>query len=234
MLQKFLVCLLVLLTTVVHADEKNDYPELQVTPRASERLAIESEYEKARPYAFQPAITASAAMTLFSALSQKTDLGKDPDEQSKNAGLIVGAGWLAVNAYMAYVYQGYSSANIKVNALPSKTPREQLIKERLSEEEITHLGRLGKAMKWGSFATNFLASGYMLSKSKKDSNSQVFNGVSLVASFLPLIFSNHFEEVSIEQNNYKKKIFGTISSNFLFQDPITAKWNAGVGFVATF
>jgi hypothetical protein len=44
----------------VYAQEKSDYPELQVTPRASERLAMESEYEKVKPWTFQSPISYSA------------------------------------------------------------------------------------------------------------------------------------------------------------------------------
>lgn len=218
------------------AEERSDYPELQVTPKSSERLALESEYERAKPWSFQSPITISALSTFTAALIQggKTDLRKDPNEYSKSVGMLVGGGWLALNMYMAYQYQGYTTASNKVSALPAKTSREQLIKERLSEEEMNHLGRIGKTMKWGSFATNLLAGGYMMSKAAKDSNAQIFDGIAIVTSFLPLIFSNHFEDVALEQQQYKKKIFGAISSNFLFQDPTSSKWVPGVGFTATF
>jgi hypothetical protein len=234
MFKKVLMILTVVLTSNVFAEEKTDYPELQVTPRASERLGLESEYERVKPYAFQSAISASALTTLITAVTHDTDLSKDSESQAKNAGMIVGAGWLALNMWMGYQYSGYTSAANKINALPAKTAREQLIKERMAEEEINHLGRIGKTMKWGSFVTNFLAGTYMGSKAKKDSKSQVYSGLTMVASFLPIIFSNHFEDVATEQQQYKKKIFGTISSNFLLQDPVTNKWVPGVGFVATF
>lgn len=236
MLKKMLLMLVIALSNQVNAEEKNDYPELQVTPKASERIALESEYEKVKPWSFQSPITYSAIVTIAASMVQggKIDLKKDPEENSKKVGLLVGGSWLALNAYMAYQYQGYSSAHSKISSLPAKTAREQLIKERMAEEEINQLGRIGKTMKWASFATNFVAGGYMLSKAKKDSNAQVFDGVAIAASFLPLIFSNHFESVSNEQHQYKKKIFGTISSHFLFQDPTSNNWVPGVGFVATF
>ncbi len=236
MLKKMILASFLLSSVSIYAQEKSDYPELQVTPRASERLAMESEYEKVKPWTFQSAISYSAIATIAASMIQSgnINLSKDPEEHSKTVGMLVGGGWLAMNMFMAYQYQGYTSALNKIAALPAKTQREQLIKERMAEEEIRALGRIGKTMKWASFATNFAASGYMLSKAKKDSSAQIFDGIAVAASFLPLIFSNHFEEVSTEQQQYKKKIFGTISSNFLFQDPGTNKWAPGVGFVATF
>lgn len=234
MLMKCFVISLFLVTGVIFAEEKSDYPELQVSPRASERLALESEYEHDRPYKFQMPITYASAATLFTALTLDTDTGRDPDRHARMTGTIVGAGWLALNMYMAYSYRAYSSANQKISILPSKTAREQLVKERMAEEELNHLGRIGRTMKWGSFATNLLSSAYMASNAKRNSNSKVYSGLAVVTSFLPLIFSNHFETVAAEQQQYKKKIFGTISSNFLFLDPVTNKLKAGVGFTATF
>lgn len=236
MLKELLIATILLLPFFgkIQAEEKSDYPELQVTPRASERLVLESGYEKEKPYAFQSPITISALITLTTALTHDTELSKDSKSQAKNAGVIVGAGWLALNLWMGYYYRGYESASVKVSSIQSKTAREQLIKERMAEEEINRLGRIGKTMKWASFATNFLAGSYMGSKAVKDSKSQVYSGITIVASFLPIIFSNHFEEVSNEQHSYKKKIFGTISSNFLFQDSKSNKWLPGVGFVASF
>lgn len=236
MLKKFLISIFLVTNLIaqVRAEDKSDYPELQVTPRASERLAIEAENEMKNPKMFQLPITVSSSATLIAALLNKSDENKDPNKYARNVGLVVGGGWLAMNAYLAYSYHGYSTALSKVSLLSTKTQREQLIKERLSEEEINYLGRVGRVMKWGSFISNFAAGGYMMARADKNSNSRIYSGVAMVASVLPLLFSNHYDDVATEQQQYKKRIFGTISSNFLMVDPSTQKWVPGVGLTATF
>jgi hypothetical protein len=236
MFTKVLMPFFILLSFNLIAEEKMEYPELQVTPRASERLQIEANGEKEKAWATQSSVSASALVTLIAGIKHKSDIDPKKDEmkRSSSVGLLVGSGWLLANMFMAYQYQGYSSALNKIKNMPATTHRDQLIKERLAEEEINHLGRIGTTMKWASFATNALAGGYMISKAKKNSMGQVLDGVAIVTSFLPIIFSNHYEDVAREQQNYKKKIFGTISSNFLIPDPKTNKWVPGVGLIATF
>jgi hypothetical protein len=236
MLTKFIIAFLCLSSSSLFAQEKIDYPELQVTPRASERIMIETQYEKEKAWTFQAPITTSALITLLAGIKHDGDIdtSKDATGRSSTVGIVVGAGWLATNMFMAYQYQGYTSALNKIKNMPASTPRDQLIKERLAEEEIAHLGRIGRTMKWASFATNALAGGYMISKAKKDSGGQIMDGVAIVASFLPIIFNNHFDDVDREQQQYKKKIFGNLASNFLLQDPNTNKWVPGLGLVATF
>lgn len=236
MLKKTLILLLCLNSFTAFSQERSDYPELQVTPRASERLAIESKHELAKPYSFQLAITSSALVTLVAGISQTNDYDstKSNAKNSATVGLAIGGGWLVANMLMAYQYRGYTSALSKIQGMAVTSSREQLIKERLAEEEINQLGRIGKTMKWASFTTNALAGVYMASKAKKDSAAQILDGAAVVASLLPIIFSNHYEDVAQEQRQYKKKIFGTISSNFLLQDPGTNKWVPGIGLAATF
>jgi hypothetical protein len=239
-LQLPLLLCLGLESTKLFAEEKTSYPELQVSPLASERIKIECEIEDHKPYAFQLPITVSSFMTLMSSIAQSkdTDLAKDPEENSQKIGMMVGGGWLALNLSMGYFYRGYFSASKKIEMLPGKTEREKLIRERIAEEEIKHLSRIGKTMKWGAFTTQFLTNFYMLSKAKKDSNAAIFDSLAIVASFFPIIFSNQYEEVAKEQNHYKKKIFGQLSWNFLFPDSTLVhgplKINPGLGFTATF
>ncbi len=235
-MKKILIFLSLVISQLIIAQEKNDYPELQVTPRATERIQIEAGFENEKPWAFQAPISISALTTLAASFVQSSniDTSKDSEKYSRTAGLAVGGTWLLMNLYMGYQNKGFSGAQEKISGLSYKTSREQLIKERMAEEEIFRLGRIGRMMKWGSFTTNLAASAYMFSKAKKDTSAKLFDGAAIIASFLPLIFDNHYENVAREQQQYKKKIFGNISSTFLLFDKEKNKFNPGIGLTASF
>ncbi|MBI2520709.1 MAG: hypothetical protein HYV97_09835 [Bdellovibrio sp.] len=220
----------------VFSQDRADYPELLVTPRASERLKIESESEGRKPWNFQWAITVSAMTTLVAGLMQEEDPSKDPEGNSGKAGILIGGGWLAVNAFMVYGVRGYKSAYQKVSPMPASSTRDALTRERLAEEEINRLGRLARTMKWLSFATNGLASIQLLSNAKADTTSEVVDMLAIGASLFPLLFTSHWEDVAHEQQQYKKKIFGPVASSMLL--PVTVgertRLVPGIGLTASF
>lgn len=197
----------------------SDYPELNVTPRASDRLKIEADREAENRLSFQMPITASALLTLTAGIMQDVDVSSDPDERSPLVGIVVGGSWLALNAYMSFSYKGYRKAYEDIKNMPAKSEREQLTRERLAEEQINRLGRLGKTMRYLSFATNGAASIYMLSNSKKDSKSQIIDGLAAAGSLLPMLFSNQWEDTAREQELYKRKIFSPVASTGLMRVP---------------
>ncbi len=234
------LCVIILflgfLSTGVLSQDRADYPELLVTPRASERLKIESESEGRKPWNFQWTITFSAMTTLVAGLMQDEDPAKDPEGNSGSLGMLVGGGWLAVNVFMAYGVRGYKSAYGKVSNMPAQSTRDSLTRERLAEEEINRLGRLSRTLKWLSVATNAFASVQLLSNAKADTTSRTVDILALGASFFPLLFTNHWEDVAQEQQQYKKKIFGPIASTLLL--PVTVRERTffvpGVGLTASF
>jgi len=197
----------------------SDYPELNVTPRASDRLKIEADKESQNRVGFQMPITASALLTLTAGIMQDVDTSSDPEKRSPLVGIVVGGSWLALNAYMSFSYQGYRRAYQEIKDMPVKSEREQLTRERLAEEQINRLGRLGKTMRYLSFATNGAASLYLLSNSKKDTKSQIIDGLAAVGSLLPMLFSNQWEDTAREQELYKRKIFAPVASTGLMKVP---------------
>lgn len=191
-----------------------DYPELAVTPRASERLDFEAKKEMERRFTPYLPIQISALTTLTAGIAQSSgaDLADDPDQLSKWAGIGVGGGWLAVTLAMALSEPGYVSASREVSALPKGSKREQLIRERLAEEALEKQGRLGCRLKWISFATNAAANVYMLAQSESGSFARVADGVALLVSAAPLVFTSHWEQIAREQADYKKRIYGPVAS----------------------
>ena len=111
----------------------------------------------------------------------------------------------------------YHTTLNEIKALPSTTAEQKLIRERIAEEGINRAAKLSKRMKWLSVITNAGANAFMLSKAEKDSASEVFNAVSLAASFGPLLFSTEWEDVAKDQAKYKKRIYGPILTSSLFQ-----------------
>lgn len=212
----------------------SDYPELNVTPRASERLRIEAERESNNKLGFQWQISTSALLTLTAGLMQDVDTGSDPEENSPKIGILVGGSWLAINAYLAYGHRGYRSAYESIKDLPAKSERDQLTRERLAEEEINRLGNLAKRLKYISVVSNAAASIHLLSNVKKDTTSEVVNGLALAGSFLPLIFTSPWESVANEQQLYKRKIFSPVASTGILQVPGLDKLVPGLIVSASF
>ena len=195
------------------------YPELEVTPRATERLAMQVEKEKKVDLSAQLPMQLSAASTLVTGLLQMSDLDeiKDPNKKSTNAGIIVGAAWLGINYYVNQKYHIYENVMADINKIPGKTTRDQLIKERIAEEGINRAAHLASRMKWLSVVTNVGANAFMISKVKKESTAQYMGAVSFLAAFAPLMFTSEWENVAADQNSYKKKVYGPIFTTSLFQ-----------------
>lgn len=190
-----------------------DYPELMVSPKASERITIEANKEKKSGVIFNLPLQISSAMTLATGVLMLNDVdkSKDSDEYSPWAGIGVGGGWLLINAYLNYLHKPYSTAADELKDLPNKTPHEQLIRERLAEEALNKAGSLAYKLNWFASLTNAATSVYMTTKAQKKSTGQFFGGLSAVAAFLPLVFEPEWTRVRNEQNTYKKRIYGPLS-----------------------
>jgi hypothetical protein len=205
-----------------------DYPELSVAPRASERLKIESTQEDARAATQFLAFQISAVTTMTAGF-----LGfSDPVNPSMGyIGAAVGGGWLALTVVLALTHRPYSSGYAEVRDLPNGTTREQLVRERRSEQAIEEIARMGERLKWASVLTNLGASILMLSKYSPVQNTPPNTGTSWSAgqsvavgaaalSLLPLFLRTHWCDVQEQQENYKKRIFAPVANGTLYQDPV--------------
>lgn len=211
-----------------------DYPELQVVPLASERVKMEAIAEQSQGFysdlPMQVSATATTAAALFA--FSDYDKSKDQDGLSPIIGILVGGGWMAINAYHSMMYKPYTRTYNKIRKLKTLSAREKLLKERISEERIKRLARHGKRMKWMSFLTNSFASIHMLTNSKKDSNGQAFATLSILASLGPLIFDNNWEEVGKDHKENKKRIYRPILSAGLV--PVGKNFAPGAMFSLNF
>lgn len=228
---KFILSLLIL--GQISQSFAQDYPELSVVPRASERLRIEADRETNQRWtAHLPLAVAGATTLLGGVLAEGNKDGDKDDGVGPKIAIGVGTGWLVTAIWLHTSYRPYSAGSREVKALPQGSMREQLIAERYAEERIAAAASLGKKIKWISFGTNFLASVASASDAKKDSAGMAVSIAGVATAFLPLLFNYPWENIQDEQLNYKKKIFGPVTfSQGLLRDPGTN--TPKLGLIAT-
>lgn len=213
-----------------------EYPELMVTPKASERLVIEYNRENRRGVWEHLPMEVSALSTAIAGTFQLFDYNKDkdPDGYSPYVGLITGAFWMGVGAYMGEVYRPYRRSVAELKKLPSANAREQLMRERLAEESIYNIEQLATKMVWASFATNLGASVYMISKAEDKSAALVASSISAVLSFAPVLFPHPWREAGEYHREYKKKIYRPIASAALLYDQTSGHYLPGMQMALSF
>lgn len=202
--------------TPAKAELKIEYPELQVTPRASERLRLEAESEVDQRWKNQLAVQLSSALTLSSGVYLSKNLPRkigdktDEAQRASTVGVGVGAFWLAATTVFALTYQPYSAGFEKIKSLPNQSKRETLIRERLAEEEIRSAAKFGRWLTYLSTLTNFAASAYMITQAK--AGPQIWATISALGAITPLFIHTHWQEVDCQHQEYKKKIYSPIAS----------------------
>jgi hypothetical protein len=221
------MCFFSLFSTSSFADDiELRYPELQVSPKASQRLLIEAKKEKnnhpnLKRYA--PALT-SAVFTLSSSFylsSQVDSYGYNATKASDankvaSTGMLVGASWIGILSYMAYKESPYRDGFVEVSKLPEKTKAQKITKERLAEEKITAAADWSQKVAFLSAATNLLASTAVVAYAKSDVT--LVAGLSALAAFAPYYFNNYWQSLSDRHQEYKKKIYGPVSMPMIYQN----------------
>jgi len=211
--------------------EDLNYPELTVTPRASDRLKIEANIERRTRLQTHLSIQGSALITVVASLieSSNVDRGKDPKAQAPTAGLMIGGGWLAATFALSAFYLPYGSNYNDLRGLPTATVRDQLTRERLAEEALQRAAKLGKVMRWTAGLTNLGASFFLLSKANVNTIAFPVSAVAVVGSLIPIVFSHTWEQVWTQQQDYKKRIYAPVAGPILFQDPVAKNYLPGLG-----
>jgi len=237
LLKKMFFALFCVVTShsTIAAETNLSYPELDVTPRATERLNMLAEKEQSPSMlAFFP-MQISALSTLTTGILRSSNLKDEYLKQDvgPNPGIIVGALWLGVNFYLGQKYKAYTPVLEEVNKVQGKTPRDQLIKERLAEEGINKAASLATKLKWLSVGTNLAANVVVISQVKNKTAAKNFGGLAVITSFAPLLFTSDWENVAVDQQTYKKKVYGPIFTTSLFETS-AGKFSPGLLLSATF
>lgn len=233
---KFVITIALSLFYFQSASAQN-YPELQVAPKASERIKREATLENRDAFKEHLPIQISGVATLLSGITANADLNKKNDSEGigPKLAMAVGAGWIAGTLYMQLSYRPFLRGYHEVNRMPYQSTREQLAAERIAEEHIDEYARFARKLKWISAVTNLGASAYAYSSAEKDSTGKGISAVGMAASLLPLLFPNSAEQVSEDQHSYKKKVFGPVSfGNGLLREPSQGKMILGLTATTTF
>ena len=240
-----IVCLAIFIAVPVFADDVNsnlddtklEYPELEVTPRASERLKMEAENEYRNPWTTHLPVQFSALMTLVAATGAQAGGNLSSGQMgafntAKRISIGVGIGWLGLTAALSEWYRPYISGYREIERMPAKTERQQLARERIAEEALYDPEDLAIKIKWFSFVSN-LATNIALMSSNASQGSQAMLWVAAASAFAPLLFPYRWETVAEQHRMYKKKIYGPVASAIVM--PVTAsrysppRYSPGVG-----
>ncbi len=199
-----------------------DYPELQVVPRASERLDVEAQYEREggswwNQWTFiLPGIATLTAATLTgSALGA----GIAPYQQSAvQFGQLVGVATLGIGIYYA-VAQPYVAGFDRVKKSRGPGKRAMLMRERLAEEALEKPAAQIGSLEAVSVFSNFIANGILASYQ----TSTQYSLTAMLIAALPLIFPNPYVTNWDRQKEYKHKIYTPLPTSSISTDPYTGE-----------
>lgn len=196
------------------ASDSFEYPELLVTPKASERIEMEAKRETERRWATHLPLAIPGLMTFTAGLIQSgyVDTNQDVDKRSPMAGIVVGGGWLATSLILTLSSTPYGDAHTELQGMAKGTKREQLLRERMAEEALLRPARLASRLKWLSVLTNAAAATYMIAKAENGSFGRLVDGAALLVAFTPLIFKHSWQDAYTQQDAYKKRIYGPVAS----------------------
>ncbi len=230
-----LALVLGLFTSLSFAQEM-EYPELNVTPRASDRVRLEAREEAGKAWSSHFSIQLSALSTLAAGAMVSANLDDEKNDRvlAPTVAMVTGALWLGVSTWSAISYRPYKETYLKLKKLPYKSKRDKLTVERLAEEELSAMRTMGRRIRWFSAATNLAASLFLLDSVKSDTDAEVAANVSSLLSVLPLFFKYHWEDVANEQDKYKKKIFSPVAMAPIITNPITQTKATGIALLYRF
>jgi hypothetical protein len=233
---KHFICALFLVFSTQLLATELEYPELTMAPRNSERITIEAKHETRELWQIYLPIQLSAASTLTAGIMMGTDINESTDEKkiSPILGMSAGGALLGLTLWMQMSYRPYLSAYQKLKAFPDKDKRQTLTRERMAEEEINAIARVGRNLRYVSFISNFTTSAFMLYASNPKTDGQITSSISLSLSFLPLIFTTQWERVASEQEKYKKRIYAPVAMTPILQSPFDQDIANGMSFTYLF
>jgi hypothetical protein len=192
-----------------------DYPELQVTPRATERLVQLAALEDSSGIALQWTLLASGGMTFYSALKHsKNYRSNTPSASDKSfsdlaasAGYLIGAGWISWGAYVGYKHWAATRLS-EIKRYSNKDKRGDLNRERLAEEFLEQTSVTSATVDNLAMYTN-LATGFFITCFASDDN-RIYGLLAMTTSTLPLLFPNIYTINYEKHMEYKRKIYAPL------------------------
>ncbi len=193
-----------------------NYPELQVVPRASERLVLEVKEESDNWWRVNWTYIAPGLLTMGLGSVGKGYLSTDLIEgQSKDyaqlaqAGQLIGGIWVISGIWVSLM-SPYRSAVQKINVTKKTDQRSELLRERLAEEALEKQASMVRSTRaiavWSMVGIN-AAQYYYLNK-----DGRLFTTVATLVSFFPYFFEHRYIETYERHQDYKRRIYTPITS----------------------
>jgi hypothetical protein len=211
------------------ADEKGflaglDYPELQVVPRASERLTMEAQEERSAFMShYWPVQISALALIMAGSTSSgnyredsPTDSQKKENAFSSQMGLLIGGMWFGATYYLSHSLS-YSKALPEIRKVTGKDKKSQLLRERLSEEALERPAKVARMINNMSVWSTLALAMYIDAHSKQSLPS--YTGLAIGLSFLPWLIDNRIIENWDKHQEYKRKIYAPITKVDFVIDP---------------
>lgn len=215
-----------------------DYPELQVVPRATDRLLMETQNEREYGWiAFWPyQVSSIATLMAGNRLRGNYKEGVDSDQAKSDsdnvamAAMAVGIGGLGLSIFLIKS-DLYGDSFRRVKAVKVTDKRTELMRERLAEEALERPAHLINMLTTVSVTLNLLANTAVLTQANSDVRAYAVVGIA--ASFLPWMFSNRYVDNWNKHLEYKRKIYTPLVGWDLqfqpktqqFQPQLTMNWN---------
>jgi hypothetical protein len=201
------------------------YPELQVVPRASERLKIEAKQEASTWYVEHWPVELSGLATLAVGMmaTKKDDLNSKQKDDADTVSMLtkgVGLGWI-VGGVLLGAQKPYGHGKKAVDKVTGKDERAALLRERLSEEALERPAKTMRILRHVAVVTNFTMN--VATMAYADDKSLVTAGVAAVLAFLPYMFEDPSIAVYDKHIEYKKKIYTPLKGASVYIDPETHK-----------
>lgn len=192
-----------------------EYPELQVAPRATERLAQLAEMENRNGPLLEWTMWTSGLATLSAGLKHRgaykdlnpTEGQKRDSDYASTAGIIVGGSWITLGTYMGF--KRWSTARLmEVKKVPAKDKRGELARERMAEEALEFAANTTTTLETISVWTNLATSLYITSYASEEN--RVYGLIAATTAFLPWFFPNPYTIGYRKHREYKKKIYAPL------------------------
>lgn len=203
-----------------------EYPELLVSPKASERIKNEAIKEKTNRFIRHWPIQLSAVSTIITGIiaqqakvenQNKKHIDNIAIDNAAKTAYLIGGGWLAITVSMSLFYNPYENSLSYLKTLPKKTKNDLLIKERHAEETLRFNSSLSWKLKILSSITNLVTCITVMKAAKEteDENVKIAGEIGVLLSLLPWVFPSRWEQAYSYHQEYKKKIYGPISQTTL-------------------
>lgn len=188
-----------------------DYPELQVVPRASQRLKMESTEEGDNWWYVHWPLYVSALATAGFGSTASQSLRDDLNETEKNdaksatlAARTVGVSWFLGTMLLAS-RKPYQKGYKRIRGFSGSGRSNELMRERLSEEVLEKTAHQFKVLSYVSVFTNMAVAGY--AGSFLTDRGRLTAAVTGMLSLLPIIFDDWYVYNYNKHLEYKRNIF---------------------------